>query len=39
MRGRLVIDGRNALDPDALSAAGLQYEGVGRGGARRELAL
>jgi UDPglucose 6-dehydrogenase len=39
MRGRLVIDGRNALDPDALSAAGLLYEGVGRGGARRELAL
>jgi UDPglucose 6-dehydrogenase len=31
MRGNLVIDGRNALDPDALEAAGLLYEGVGRG--------
>jgi UDPglucose 6-dehydrogenase len=39
MRGTLVIDGRNALDRDALNAAGLLYEGVGRGGARRELAL
>ena len=35
MRGSLVIDGRNALDADALRAAGLVYEGVGRGGARR----
>ncbi len=33
MRGDLVIDGRNALDPDAVRAAGLVYEGVGRGGA------
>jgi UDPglucose 6-dehydrogenase len=31
MRGNLVIDGRNALDPDAVRAAGLVYEGVGRG--------
>jgi UDPglucose 6-dehydrogenase len=30
MRGNLVIDGRNALDADALEAAGLLYEGVGR---------
>jgi UDPglucose 6-dehydrogenase len=30
MRGDLVIDGRNALDPAAVRAAGLQYEGVGR---------
>ncbi len=30
MRGRLVVDGRNFLDPDAVSAAGLTYEGVGR---------
>jgi UDPglucose 6-dehydrogenase len=36
MHGRLVIDGRNALDPDALRAAGLVYEGVGRGDRRRE---
>jgi len=26
----LLIDGRNALDPERLSAAGLQYEGIGR---------
>jgi UDPglucose 6-dehydrogenase len=31
MKGSLVIDGRNALDPEALHAAGLAYEGVGRG--------
>jgi UDP-glucose 6-dehydrogenase len=30
MRGELVIDGRNALDPEAVRAAGLAYEGVGR---------
>ena len=30
MRGDLVIDGRNALDPDAVRAAGLSYEGIGR---------
>jgi UDPglucose 6-dehydrogenase len=30
MRGRLVVDGRNFLDPGAVSAAGLTYEGVGR---------
>ena len=30
MRGRLVVDGRNFLDPDAVAAAGLTYEGVGR---------
>jgi hypothetical protein len=34
MRGKLVIDGRNALDPVALRAAGLLYEGVGRGDRR-----
>jgi UDPglucose 6-dehydrogenase len=31
MRGDLVIDGRNALDADAVRAAGLIYEGIGRG--------
>jgi UDPglucose 6-dehydrogenase len=31
MRGNLVIDGRNALDSGALRAAGLVYEGIGRG--------
>ena len=31
MRGRLIIDGRNALAPEAVQAAGLTYEGVGRG--------
>jgi len=30
MTGRLIIDGRNALDSDAVRAAGLVYEGVGR---------
>jgi UDPglucose 6-dehydrogenase len=30
MRGKLVVDGRNFLDPDAVNAAGLTYEGVGR---------
>jgi UDPglucose 6-dehydrogenase len=31
MSGDLVIDGRNALDPDAVRSAGLVYEGIGRG--------
>src|SRR5271165_4253860 len=30
MRGNLLIDGRNALDPGAARAAGLVYEGIGR---------
>jgi UDPglucose 6-dehydrogenase len=30
MAGTLVLDGRNALDADAVSAAGLTYEGMGR---------
>jgi UDPglucose 6-dehydrogenase len=30
MRGTLVIDGRNALDGDAVRRAGLTYEGIGR---------
>jgi len=30
MRGNVLIDGRNALDPQAVRAAGLIYEGVGR---------
>src|SRR5215211_1730774 len=30
MRGTLVVDGRNFLDPDAVAATGLTYEGVGR---------
>ena len=30
MRGRLLVDARNALDPAAAVAAGLVYEGVGR---------
>jgi UDPglucose 6-dehydrogenase len=32
MRGDLLIDGRNALDAESIRAAGLVYEGVGRGG-------
>ena len=30
MRGTLLIDGRNFLDPQAAASAGLSYEGVGR---------
>jgi UDP-glucose 6-dehydrogenase len=30
MAGGLVIDGRNALDPASIAAAGLAYEGIGR---------
>jgi UDPglucose 6-dehydrogenase len=30
MSGRLVIDGRNALDAQAITAAGLIYQGIGR---------
>jgi UDPglucose 6-dehydrogenase len=30
MRGKVVIDGRNALDGAAVRAAGLVYEGIGR---------
>jgi UDPglucose 6-dehydrogenase len=30
MPGRLVIDGRNFVDPDAVRAAGFVYEGIGR---------
>jgi UDPglucose 6-dehydrogenase len=30
MRGTLLIDGRNALDGDAVRRAGLTYEGIGR---------
>jgi UDPglucose 6-dehydrogenase len=30
MRGRVLVDGRNALDPAKAAAAGLRYVGVGR---------
>ena len=30
MRGDLVVDGRNFLDPAALRAAGFEYEGIGK---------
>jgi nucleotide sugar dehydrogenase len=30
MAGKVLIDGRNALDPVAATAAGLSYEGIGR---------
>ena len=30
MRGSLLVDGRNFLDPDAAQAAGLVYEAIGR---------
>ncbi len=31
MRGKLVLDGRNAFDPAAVRDAGLVYEGIGKG--------
>ena len=30
MRHQVFIDGRNAVDPDTLRAAGFAYEGIGR---------
>jgi len=30
MKSRIVIDGRNVLDPQAVAAAGFQYRGIGR---------
>ena len=30
MRGRLLVDGRNFFDPEAVRAAGLAYEAIGR---------
>jgi UDPglucose 6-dehydrogenase len=30
MRGKLLVDGRNFLDPEAVRAAGFAYEGIGR---------
>ena len=29
--GKVLIDGRNALDAEAVRAAGLVYEGIGQG--------
>ncbi len=37
MRGTLVVDGRNFLDPEAVRVSGLIYEGVGRAAPVREL--
>ncbi|HZU60639.1 MAG TPA: nucleotide sugar dehydrogenase [Solirubrobacteraceae bacterium] len=34
MNGSLVVDGRNCLDPASVTAAGLTYEGMGRGNRR-----
>jgi UDPglucose 6-dehydrogenase len=30
MKGRLVVDGRNFVDPGEVRAAGFTYEGIGR---------
>ena len=38
MSGNVVVDGRNALDADAVRAAGLAYEGVGRRPADEDVA-
>jgi UDPglucose 6-dehydrogenase len=32
MRGNLLVDGRNLFNPAEVRAAGLVYEGIGRGG-------
>jgi UDPglucose 6-dehydrogenase len=34
MSGRLIVDGRNCVDPRGVSAAGLLYEGIGRSASR-----
>jgi UDPglucose 6-dehydrogenase len=34
MAGRLIVDGRNCLDPAAVVAAGFTYEGIGRSSQR-----
>jgi UDPglucose 6-dehydrogenase len=36
MRGNLLVDGRNFLDPDRVREAGLIYEGIGRPSRTRE---
>jgi UDPglucose 6-dehydrogenase len=38
MAGDVLIDGRNALDQEAVEAAGLTYEGIGRGAHAEALA-
>ena len=30
MKGRVVVDGRNCLDPETVATAGFTYEGIGR---------
>jgi UDPglucose 6-dehydrogenase len=37
MSNPLVVDGRNYLDPEALTAAGFAYEGIGRGTLTRSV--
>jgi UDPglucose 6-dehydrogenase len=34
MTGGLVVDGRNCVDPRAVTSAGLAYEGIGRSNGR-----
>ena len=38
MRGDLLLDGRNMLDPARVEAAGLRYEGIGRSSRKPSLA-
>jgi UDPglucose 6-dehydrogenase len=35
MAGNVIIDGRNALDPESVMSAGLVYEGIGRFASRK----
>ena len=37
MSNPLLVDGRNFLDPDAVRAAGITYEAIGRPSARRSV--
>lgn len=37
MRGDLILDGRNALNPAVIEAAALRYEGIGKGTERLSL--
>src|SRR3954469_17327203 len=37
MRGEVLIDGRNFLDPEAVRKAGLAYEGIGRPGMKNTV--
>ncbi len=39
LRGRLVVDGRNLLDPERIASAGLLYRGIGRSVLNEQISL